>query len=101
MTGDWEHGFFSLSPIGAYNVGSIAIDFDESLKTNKRGEKAGGHFTQKDVDSVEFKKGDQMGFFHLGSSVVLLFEGPAAYFPVKVGDHVKVGDILNFCLNRF
>lgn len=28
LTGDWKHGFFSLTAVGATNVGSIRIYFD-------------------------------------------------------------------------
>lgn len=28
LTGDWKHGFFSLTAVGATNVGSICIHFD-------------------------------------------------------------------------
>ena len=33
--GDWIHGFLAVSFVGATNVGSIKIHFDETLKTNK------------------------------------------------------------------
>ena len=29
LYGDWEHGFFSLTAVGAYNVGSIQLTVDE------------------------------------------------------------------------
>ena len=34
LLGDWKHGFFSISFVGALNVGSIQVNFDEDLKTN-------------------------------------------------------------------
>jgi phosphatidylserine decarboxylase len=34
LLGDWAHGFFAISFIGALNVGSIKINFDDLLKTN-------------------------------------------------------------------
>lgn len=33
LTGDWKHGFFSLTAVGATNVGSIRIYFDQVSKT--------------------------------------------------------------------
>ena len=35
LLGDWEHGFFAMSFIGALNVGSINLHFDEEIATNK------------------------------------------------------------------
>jgi phosphatidylserine decarboxylase len=34
LLGYWKHGFFSMIPVGATNVGSIVVDFDKDLKTN-------------------------------------------------------------------
>jgi phosphatidylserine decarboxylase len=34
LFGDWTHGFFSISFVGATNVGSVKIHFDDALKTN-------------------------------------------------------------------
>ena len=34
LLGDWAHGFFAMSFIGALNVGSVKLHFDEMLNTN-------------------------------------------------------------------
>jgi phosphatidylserine decarboxylase len=34
--GEWAEGFFAISFVGALNVGSIKLHFDESLKTNMK-----------------------------------------------------------------
>lgn len=34
LLGEWNHGFFAMSFIGALNVGSITLNFDEVLKSN-------------------------------------------------------------------
>jgi phosphatidylserine decarboxylase len=36
LFGQWTFGFFGISFVGATNVGSIKIHFDEPLKTNRR-----------------------------------------------------------------
>ena len=41
------------------------------------------------------RKGDHVGLFHLGSTVVLVFEAPKSFeFSVGVGDRVKYGQPL-------
>lgn len=36
VLGEWTHGFFTMSFIGALNVGSIKLLFDDELKTNMK-----------------------------------------------------------------
>jgi len=73
--GEWEHGFFSLVAVGATNVGSIKINFDSDLETNKsKLEKKTFH--QKRFHDTVVKKGDYFGEFNLGSTIVLVFEAP-------------------------
>lgn len=35
LTGDWKHGFFSLTAVGATNVGSIRIYFDRVSRAHR------------------------------------------------------------------
>lgn len=103
LLGRWRHGFFSFTPVGATNVGSIKINFDRELRTNslttdteadraaeeakKRGEPYSG-FAEATYEAASpilhghaLKRGEEMGGFQLGSTVVLVFEAPKGQRP--------------------
>lgn len=68
---------------GATNVGSIKIYIDEHLKTNKwYGLKVGKlnkkeHFEEIELpEGTTLEKGQILGHFNMGSTVVLIFEAP-------------------------
>ena len=98
LLGKWRWGFFSMTPVGATNVGSIKINFDKELRTNslttdttadkaaeealERGETYSG-FAEATYEGANalmkgfaLKRGEEMGGFQLGSTIVLVFEAP-------------------------
>jgi phosphatidylserine decarboxylase len=117
LLGRWRYGMFSMTPVGATNVGSIKIHFDRELRTNslthdatKASEKGGFvEATYKGASALlggyPITKGGEIGGFNLGSTVVLVFEAPASdpngppgqggfRFCVKRGQKVKMGEAL-------
>jgi phosphatidylserine decarboxylase len=130
LLGRWRWGFFSYVPVGATNVGSIKINFDRELRTNslttdteadkaaeeaaKRGEPYLGYAeaTYEAASAVlrghALRRGEEMGGFQLGSTIVLVFEAPAAEYDesgrrtggwrwnVERGQRVKVGQALGY-----
>lgn len=96
--GRWRWGFFSYTPVGATNVGSIKVNFDAELRTNslttdtaadlaaalaaRRGEQFPGfveatyRHASRTLAGHPLKRGEEMGGFQLGSSIVLVFEAP-------------------------
>ncbi|KAK8189851.1 phosphatidylserine decarboxylase-domain-containing protein [Phyllosticta capitalensis] len=135
LLGRWRWGFFSYTPVGATNVGSIAVNFDRELRTNslttdtaadraaleaaKRGEPYSG-FAEATYDRAStvlgghaLKRGEEMGGFQLGSTIVLVFEAPKPErtgsfdegfrglkggwrWNVEKGQKVKVGEAIGF-----
>ncbi|OZJ06329.1 hypothetical protein BZG36_00706 [Bifiguratus adelaidae] len=116
LIGRWRYGFFAMIPVGATNVGSIRIKFDEvslsnavmlacahppqqALRTNIKEELKKNTFTQTNyihaspiLRGKPLRKGEEMGGFSLGSTVVLVFEAPKGFrFRVKVGQKIKMG----------
>ncbi|KKY17434.1 putative phosphatidylserine decarboxylase proenzyme [Phaeomoniella chlamydospora] len=136
LLGRWRWGFFSFIPVGATNVGSIKINFDKELRTNslttdtaadraaaaaaERGESYAGfseatyEHASKVLRGHALRRGEEMGGFQLGSSIVLVFEAPRGRRPtfdegfqgekvkggwkwnIEKGQKVKVGQALGW-----
>ena len=117
LLGKWKYGFFSYVSVGATNVGSIKINFDRELRTNslttdteadrqaekakERGEAFSGYSeasyagVSKILGGHALRRGEEMGGFALGSSIVLVFEAPRNWdWKVEREQKVKVGQIL-------
>ena len=136
LLGKWRYGFFSFTPVGSTNVGSIKVNFDSELRTNslttdtaadraaeeaqKRGEPYSG-FAEAVYSNAStilgghaLRRGEEMGGFQLGSSIVLVFEAPKAQrrsfdegysekdlrggwrWTIEKGQRVKYGEALGF-----
>jgi len=100
LLGDWEHGWFSFTAIGATNVGSIELYFPRapSLRTNAS-KAAWREHPQRSVAltkrPAELDRGELVGGFRLGSCIVLAFEAPEHFtFRVQPGDKVKCGQAI-------
>lgn len=136
LLGRWRWGFFSYTPVGATNVGSIKINFDSELRTNslltdtaadlaaavaaKRGETDPGFVeatyrnASRTLGGHPLQRGEEMGGFQLGSTVVLVFEAPLSSRPspdagwpdqdrgdgwtwsIEKGQRIKMGEKLGF-----
>ncbi|XP_061656676.1 phosphatidylserine decarboxylase proenzyme, mitochondrial isoform X2 [Syngnathoides biaculeatus] len=99
LSGRWRHGFFSFTAVGATNVGSIRIYFDRELRTNAPHDKKGGFRDLRYAEAepaeggVALQRGEAVGEFNLGSTVVVLFEAPKSFaFSVEPGQTVRVGE---------
>ncbi|KAI9816653.1 MAG: phosphatidylserine decarboxylase 1 [Thelocarpon impressellum] len=126
LLGRWRWGFFSMTPVGATNVGSIKINFDRELRTNslttdtaadraaeeaaRRGEGYSG-FAEATYEGASrllgghaLKRGEEMGGFQLGSTVVIVFEAPASKegerggwkWAVERGQRIKMGHAMGW-----
>ncbi|XP_006905000.2 phosphatidylserine decarboxylase proenzyme, mitochondrial isoform X1 [Pteropus alecto] len=100
LTGDWKHGFFSLTAVGATNVGSIRIYFDRDLHTNSPEYSKGSYndfsfVTHANKEGIPMRKGEHLGEFNLGSTIVLIFEAPKDFdFKLKAGQKIRFGEAL-------
>ncbi|XP_061119278.1 phosphatidylserine decarboxylase proenzyme, mitochondrial isoform X1 [Conger conger] len=100
LSGEWTHGFFSLTAVGATNVGSIRIYFDKELRTNAPRYSKGSYndfsyVSNNNREGVSMRKGEHLGEFNLGSTIVLLFEAPHDFtFNLKPGQKIRFGEAL-------
>merc|ERR1712192_19666 len=94
--GRWKHGFFSMTAVGATNVGSVKVDIDPQLATNESSWERDTLHQVLWKDGVGVKKGEYFGEFNLGSTIVLIFEAPED-FKFSFGGEgsvVKVGEAI-------
>ncbi|KAF1772054.1 Phosphatidylserine decarboxylase [Phytophthora cactorum] len=94
LLGEWEHGFFSLTAVGATNVGSIVITKEPEFRTNTVAQDplVGQCIAKNYGDKVDTTRGEEMAQFKLGSTVVLVFEAPESFqFTIKPGDKLILG----------
>ena len=61
-----------VAMVGATNVGSISMSYDVNIQTNRVGKKERVHRQYDGARALEV--GEELGTFHLGSTVVLLFD---------------------------
>ena len=112
--GTWKYGRFSMTPVGSTNVNQIMIhpatrldttwnlQFKEampsspyaaspwtcSVETSKK-------YSGRDAVSVALKTGEEIGYFKMGSTIVLIFEAPNDFqFLVEQGEIIKMGSPL-------
>ncbi|KAJ8455018.1 hypothetical protein ONZ45_g19082 [Pleurotus djamor] len=92
-----------MVPVGATNVGSIKVNFDQALRTNERGRppppgtyaEAVYSAASPILNGQPLTPAEEMGGFCLGSTIVLVFEAPEEFdFSVHPGQKVKVGERL-------
>lgn len=102
LTGEWEHGFFSLTAVGATNVGSISIKPEPDIRTNIRlpddeqaAEAAMAPSHAGYQPYFESHRGDEIATFHFGSTVVLIFNSPRGFvFNHEPYQRVQLGEPL-------
>ena len=64
-------GKVAMVKVGATNVGSIKVSYDENIATNQKAKKKS---CQTYNPACCYKKGEELGWFEFGSTVILLFE---------------------------
>ena len=92
---DTPHGAMVLTLVGATIVGSMATVWHGVVNRSRQGTLREWHYADE-TPPVALKKGDEMGRFLLGSTVVLLFPaGPLQFNPDwQAGGPVQLGQAM-------
>ena len=72
--------------VGALNVGKMRFDFDTRIQTNACANREGALY---EYENLSFKKGDYLGNFELGSTIVLVAQSEFLKFSVPSETTVK------------
>lgn len=63
----------ALVMVGATNVGQMSVSFDPDIVTNQRGLSEQAPLVKTYAKPFVIKKGDELGVFHMGSTVVMIY----------------------------
>ena len=83
-----ENKLFYMIFVGALNVGKMGFSFDERIQTNAKS----AIEQYYNYNNLQMKKGEELGLFEMGSTIVMLFENDSFTSTSKEGLHVKFGD---------
>jgi phosphatidylserine decarboxylase len=86
---DNSGNLFYMILIGALNVGQMTLSFESDLQTNIKDAKLRAYEYE---EPKELKKGDELGMFKMGSTVVIIFEEGSVEIKTEVGKKVRFGE---------
>jgi phosphatidylserine decarboxylase len=88
-----DNGLVAVCKIGALDVGRITLSYSDVV-TNRAFRKREERLFQNDSTPL-IKKGDELGIFHIGSTIILLFQKNTIEFArFKTGDRLRVGEVI-------
>jgi len=94
-----ELGLMALVLVGAINVAAIETVWHEGLITPPKGKKI-SRTDYSGEDSITLERGDEMGRFNMGSTIIVLLENKAKWrVDMGTGDSVRMGQYLGNCVS--
>lgn len=89
-----EAGAVALVKVAATGVGNMTLSYDAAVRTHLRG-KAGRLGSEREYPTpLPVARGEELAMFHLGSTVILLFERRRVELAVASGQPVKMGEAI-------
>ncbi len=81
---------FYIVLVGALNVGKMTLSFDTRIETNIDASEVKVY----DYEDVKLAKGEELGMFMMGSTIVMFFENNFVDLADKEGRSVRFGEII-------
>jgi len=85
-----ENKLFYMVCVGALNVGKMRFTFDDCIQTNAKSSIEQPYM----YDNLWLKKGDELGRFEMGSTIVMLFEKDMVELTCKKYKSIRFGDVI-------
>lgn len=85
-----EEKLFYIVCVGALNVGKMRFTFDERITTNARSSMEQPYM----YEQLWLKKGNELGRFEMGSTIVMLFERDMIELSCHRGDTIRFGELI-------
>ena len=87
-----DHGLMALVLVGAMNVAAIETVWDGLVTPPQKSSLSSIDYTDEEI---QLAKGQEMGRFNMGSTIIVLLENPAAWrVDMQAGDAVRMGQFL-------
>lgn len=90
-----ENTLFYMVFVGALNVGKMAFTFDKTIQTNAKESLQQCYL----YDNLFLSKGDELGHFEMGSTIVMLFEKESINLELSGVTHVQFGQPIGGLIN--
>ena len=87
---EYDGKLFYMIFVGALNVGQMVINFEPSIETNKDANIVNCY----EYENLYIKKGDEIGYFKMGSTVVMIWEENFVKLKNLENQKVRFGSII-------
>lgn len=89
---DSEVGRVAVVAVAATGVGHITVSYDSEVRTHRRGPAGRYGWAQRYGQPRPLARGAELGMFHLGSTVIVLFQPGRVQLEASLGRVLRVGE---------
>ena len=85
-----DNGYYYMVFVGALNVGKMVFEFEPKVSTNI----GNGDISVYEYDNLYIKKGDLIGYFKMGSTVLVFWEKDMVDLKSLIDTKIRFGDTI-------